>query len=110
MEKLRETKEKVIEKFKELKKSNKLTKDNLKDLLLQCNTIPEIIEYYLNFLKDIKDKDYLSELLYYYTIISDNACKEHKINKLSEQTIFYNIIDKIIESEKKDLSNFAEKN
>ena len=109
MEKLGETKEKVIEKFKALKKSNELTKDNLKDLLQQCNTIPEIIEYYLNFLKDIKDKDYLSELLYYYTIISDNVCKEHKINKLNEQTIFYNIIDKIIESEKKDLSDFAEK-
>ena len=59
------------------------------------------------FLKDIKDKDYLSELLYYYIIISVNTCKKHKINKLSEKTNFYNIIDKIIKSDKKNLFDFV---
>ena len=85
IEKLRDTKEKVLQRFHNLKNLNQLNKSNLNLLLDNCNTIEEIIVYYLDYLRDTKDIDYISELKSYYTIISPKECKKHGIIKISEK-------------------------
>jgi hypothetical protein len=49
-EKVRDTKEYVLQKFRSLKQINKLNKANLITLLENSNTIEDIIIYYLDYL------------------------------------------------------------
>lgn len=56
-EKVRDTKEYVLQKFRSLKQINKLNKLNLISLLENCNTIEDIIIYYLDYLKLTNDDD-----------------------------------------------------
>ena len=95
-EKMRQTKEKVIQDFKRLKKADKLDKKQLEILLYNCNTYEELISYYLEYLKNTKDKDYTHQLLYYYTIISPDLCRKHGIEKITEKKRFHDLIGKII--------------
>ena len=100
-------KDKVLKIFKTLKEENKLDKSNLKLLLSNCDTIEEIIVYYLDFLRLTKDKDYIPELISYYTIISPEACKKYSINKESEKDRFHHLMDCCIN--KNNLKDIAEK-
>ena len=114
MEKLRDTRENVLHKFHELKKLNQLNKSNLRSLLNNCNTIEEIITYYLDYLKETKDSDYKKELKSYYTIISPKECGKHGIIKISEKEKFHQIIQLILNEEgiinivQKELSEVSE--
>jgi len=94
--KLRQSKEDVLKNFYELKKNNKLEYSNLISLLNNCNIIQEIIVYYLDYLKDLNDSNYKNELLYYYTIISPECCKNYGIIKISEKKRFYDIMDSFL--------------
>ena len=87
-EKVRDTKKNVLQKFRSLKQINKLNKLNLISLLENCNTIEDIIIYYLDYLKLTNDDDYKNELKSYYTIISPRECKKHGIMKVSEDINF----------------------
>ena len=104
-EKLRQSKEDVLKKFYELKKYNKLEYSNLTLLLNNFNIIQEIIVYYLDYLKDLNDSNYKNELLYYYTIISPECCKNYDIKKISEKNRFYDIMDSFLKG--KSLLNIA---
>lgn len=106
-EKIRDEREIVMNKFKNLKKLNNLDLFKIKELLLNCNTIQEIIEIYLSMLRDLKDKDYISELLYYYTILSPEICEKHGINKKNEKQIFYKIVNNYTTMIYKDFYKFV---
>ena len=88
----RKKREDVYQKFKNLKISNKLNKKNLILLLSDCETIEEIIIYYLDYLKTTNDKDYLTELINYYKIITPESCNKHNIIKISEKQRFHKLI------------------
>ena len=102
---VREKREKVIERFKSLKKSNQLNKTNLVSLLNNYNTDQEIIICYLDYLKQTKDKEYIPELIYYYKIIPPLECKKHGINKISESQRFHDLIKTI--KTKYDIINYV---
>ena len=87
-EKMKQTKEKVIQNFEYLKEFQKLDKKQLELLLSNCNTYEELIVYYLDYLKNTKDKDYIRQLLFYYTIISPDLCKKYNIEKITEKKDF----------------------
>ena len=106
-EKLRDTRENVLQRFHNLKNLNQLNKSNLNLLLDNCNTIEEIIVYYLDYLRDTKDIDYISELKSYYTIISPKECKKHGIIKISEKEKFHQLIYLIINE--KEIMKIVEK-
>ena len=106
-EKMRETKENVLKKFLSLKQINKLNKANLISLLENCNTIEEIIVYYLNYLKLTKDNDYKKELKGNYTIILPNVCERHGIIKLSEKDKFLDLMNLIINE--REIKNYVKK-
>ena len=91
----RKKREDVYQKFKNLKISNKLNKKNLILLLSDCETIEEIIIYYLDYLKATNDKDYLTELINYYKIITPESCNKHNIIKISEKQRFHELIKEI---------------
>lgn len=101
VEKVRLSKEKVIEKYKDLKKSGKLTIKSLEDLLLHCNTIQEIIKEYLNMLKDNESYKYKEELITYFQILSNTICLEYNIKKIPEKERFYNFVDRLLSIENK---------
>ena len=102
VEKVRQSKEKVIEKYNRLKNSGKLTIKTLEDLLLHCNTIQEIIRTYLNMLKEVDSYKYKEKLITYFQILSDTICLEYNIKKLPEKERFYNFINKLTSIKKKD--------
>ena len=88
----------VLQKFNELKQLDQLNKENLSLLLNNCETIEEIIVYYLDYLKETKDNDYIHELLGYYKIISPKYCLKHNIKKISEKKRFHDLINIILTS------------
>ncbi len=92
-EEIRIEKTDVLKKFKELRESKKLDLFAIRELLDHCNTIQEIINYYLNLLKDIHDPQYVQEKIYYYKIISPELSKSHGIQKISEKERFYQVIN-----------------
>ena len=94
-EDLRISKKEVLNRFYKLKQENKLTKSELKSLLDNCNTIEEIIVFYLNLLKTTNDKEYINELISYYMIISPDECKNHKIKKKYGREIFHETMEYI---------------
>ena len=96
VEKVRQSKEKVIEKYNSLKNSRKLTIKTLEDLLLHCNTIQEIIRTYLNMLKENNSYKYKEKLIMYFQILSNTICLEYNIKKLPEKERFYNFVNKLI--------------
>lgn len=100
-EKLRNSKKDVLNDFMMLKEKNNLNKSQLITLLNNCNIIEEIIIYYLDYLKETNDKDYISELISYYVIISPAACKKHNISKKSEREIFHDLMNYLISNDKK---------
>ena len=106
-EKVRDTKENVLQKFRSLKQINKLNKLNLISLLENCNTIEDIIIYYLDYLKLTNDDDYKNELKSYYTIISPRECKKHGIMKVSERHKFHDLMNFIIKE--KEIKNYVKK-
>ena len=101
VEKVRQSKEKVIEKYNRLKISGKLTIKTLEDLLLHCNTIQEIIRTYLNMLKENNSYKYKEKLIMYFQILSNTICLEYNIKKLPEKERFYNFINKLTSIKKK---------
>ena len=103
---LRKAKEDVIIEFHTLKKSGKLDKEHIVSLLDNCNTIEEIIVYYLELLKKKQDKDYIPELLKYYTIITPKECAKHGITKISEKQRFINLIEKIIGNKTNNINKY----
>lgn len=80
-ERVRGKKEAAFEKFQKIKASKQINKSDLEDILDICNIIQEIIIFYLDFLRKSNDKNYIPELLYYYTIIPPDACIKHNIKK-----------------------------
>ena len=107
---VREKKEVAYEKFKKIKDSEKINKSDIEEILEICNIIPEIIEFYLDFLQKNKEENYISELLYYYTIISPDACKKHNIIKEKEEEIFYAKINLILKCKTdKDIEDILKK-
>jgi len=106
-EELRDKKEDVILKFKELKSSNQLDLFRIKKLLDHCNIVPEIIECYLNKLKEVQSHEYINELIYYYKVLSPDICIRNGISKKSEKELFYQIIDNYINMDYKDFDEFA---
>jgi len=95
-EELRNKKEDVILKFKELKTSNQLDLFTIKNLLDHCNIVPEIIECYLNKLKEEQSHEYTNELINYYKVLPSDICIKHGISKKPEKELFYQIIDNYI--------------
>jgi len=103
---LRKAKKDVIKEFHALKKLGKLDKENVVSLLDNCNIIEEIIVYYLELLRKKQDKDYIPELLKYYTIITPKECAKHGITKISEKQRFINLIEKIINKNTNDINKY----
>ena len=95
-EELRDKKEDVILKFKELKSSNQLDLLRIKNLLDLCNIVPEIIECYLNKLKEVQSHEYINELINYYKVLPPDICIKNGISKKPEKELFYQIIDNYI--------------
>ena len=95
---VRDKKEVAYKKYQKIKESKQINKSDLEEVLDICNIIPEIIEFYLDFLKKSNDKNYISELLYYYTIIPPDVCIKHNIIKEKEKERFYEIMDIILKS------------
>lgn len=95
-ERVRGKKEAAFEKFQKIKASKQINKSDLEDILDICNIIQEIIIFYLDFLRKSNDKNYIPELLYYYTIIPPDACIKHNIKKKKEKERFYEIINDIL--------------
>lgn len=106
-EELKDKKEDVILKFKELKSSNQLDLFSIKNLLDHCNIVPEIIECYLNKLKEVQSHEYINELINYYKVLSPDICIRNGISKKSEKELFYEIIDNYINMDNKDFDEFA---
>ena len=103
---IRKSKENVYKRFKELEKQGKLDKDKILSLMLNCETIEEIIIYLLNLLKINNDIDYKEYLFKYYPIISKSNCLQFGIKKISEKEKFYNLIDEFLNINSKDYINF----
>ena len=97
IEKIRDKKADVIIKFKKLQDSKSLNLNNVKELMDQCNTIQEIIYYYLNLLEKLNDSEYIPEKIYYYKILSPELSKKHGITKIPEKERFFEIMDKFLE-------------
>ena len=95
----------ILKKFKILKESKKLDLFTVKELLSHCNTIEEIINYYLNLLKDTNDPQYVQEKIYYYKIISPELSKSHGIQKISEKERFFQVINQLLDN--KDFYEYA---
>ena len=106
-EMLRDERENVMINFENLKQLNKLDLFNVKEYLNHCNTIPEIIDFYLDMLKDLKDNDYIPELIYYYTILSPEICKKHGINKRNEKETFFTIVDNFLKLNYEEFNDFV---
>ena len=106
-EELRDKKEDVILKFKELKSSNQLDLLRIKNLLDHCNIVPEIIECYLNKLKEVQSHEYINELINYYKVLPPDICIKNGISKKPEKELFYQIIDNYINMDYKDFDEFA---
>ena len=94
---IRDKKADVILKFKKLQDSKALDLNNVKELMDQCNTIQEIIYYYLNLLEKLNDTQYIPEKIYYYKILSPELSEKHGIIKIPEKERFFKIIDKFLE-------------
>ena len=62
---LRKSKEEILKEFKEYKNTNKPDLEKLKNLLSHCNIVPEIIEAYLDILKNEDNNYFLKELFLY---------------------------------------------
>ena len=106
-ERVRDKKEVAFEKFQSIKESKQINKSDLEEILDICNIIPEIILYYLDFLQKNKDENYISELIYYYTIIPPDACIKHNIKKRKEKERFNEIMNTILTCENiEDIKNF----
>lgn len=95
-EKIRNGKSTIMLEFRKLKNSQKINLNNIKELMDHCNTIQEIIYFYLNLLKEFNDSQYISEKIFYYKIISPELSKQHGIDKISEKERFYQIINKFL--------------
>ena len=108
LEIIRNERKTVLIKFNELKNSNKLNLFNIKELINHCNTIQIIIEFYLNMLKDLEEKDYVSELINYYKILSPEICKKYGIFKMNEKEIFYNILSQFQKMTYEEFQDFVE--
>ena len=63
---LRKSKEEILKEFKEYKNTNKPDLEKLKNLLSHRNIVPEIIEAYLDILKNEDNNYFLKELFLYY--------------------------------------------
>ena len=105
---LRDERQNIMIKFENLKKLKNIDFSEIKELLDHCNTIQEIIEIYLNKLRDLKDKDYIPELIYYYTILSPEICRNHGINKRTEKETFFEIVENFIQFNYLEFKAFAE--
>ena len=113
---LRKPKEEIKKEFEILKKTKKIDKNTLQNLMLHCDVVPEIIESYLDILQK-EDKDlFLKELFLYYPILPVEVCKKFNVKKkYSEKDIFFNLIEKLIdiqaqkENIEQNLINFLKK-
>lgn len=96
-EKIRCKKADIILEFKNLQVSNAIDLNTVKELMDQCNTIQDIINYYLDLLKKLNNPQYILEKIYYYKILSPELSKKHGIIKINEKDRFFQIIDKFLE-------------
>ena len=91
--KTRKSKEEIKIKFEEYKKTKNINKDTFSDLLSHCNVIPEIIESYLNILKNEDKSLFLKELILYYPVLPPEICQKYGVNKMeSEKDRFFKLI------------------
>ena len=96
--KLKMSKKSVQSRYELLKKSKKIDLSSLKELLFHCNTIPELIEKYLDTLiKEKNENDFHYSLLFYYPILSVETCSNFNIKKtISEKERFFKLIDNFL--------------
>ena len=78
---LRKSKEEILKEFKEYKNTNKPDLEKLKNLLSHCNIVPEIIEAYLDILKNEDNNYFLKELFLCYPILPIEICKKFGVQK-----------------------------
>ena len=95
---LRKSKEEILKEFKEYKNTNKPDLEKLKNLLSHCNIVPEIIEAYLDILKNEDNNYFLKELFLYYPILPIEICKKFGVQKTeSEKDKFFNLIENLLD-------------
>ena len=92
----RKSKIEIKNEFENCKKHNKLDIQTLKNLLSHCNIIPEIIECYLNIIKEEEPNSFLEELYFYYPVLTVEICAKFGVQKkISEKERFFNLISQL---------------
>ena len=95
---LRKSKDEVLKEFKEYKNANKPDLDKLKNLLSHRSEVPEIIEAYLDILKNEDYDFFLNELFLYYPIRPIEICKKFGVKKTeTEKDRFFKLIHNLID-------------
>ena len=104
---LRKSKDQIKKEFEEYKKDKKGDILSLKYFISHCNVIQDIIVSYLNILKKEDKTSFLDELLFYYPILSVEACKNFGVNKSkSEKERFFKLVENFSLLKKDELVNF----
>ncbi len=107
VKKLRKSEDQIKKEFEEYKKNKKEDMLSLKYFISHCNVIQDIIISYLNILKKDDKTSFFDYLLYFYPILSVEACKNYGVNKtMSEKERFFKLVKQLSKLQTNDLLNF----